>query len=195
MQSAPFCPSHTNLETGGLPPLARVKAVCAVFWFFVGLIMVSPSNSSTQDGEAGFMAPPASPELARAAVRAVPPLDHQIRWATTILVADTEVAGDAIFYRVQAVWKRPGVSLHVGDTLRLDTRVHELLGYRPRAGERVVFFFSGGRASNEPLEVLPVVDGRITYSPHDRSVQENPTMAELEARVAKEATAVPDVRR
>ncbi len=68
--------------------------------------------------------------------------------------------------------------------MRLDTAAHELLGYRPGAGQDVVLFFvARGLPSNQPLEVLPVVNGNVTYSPHDRSVQEKLTLGQLKQRV------------
>lgn len=51
-------------------------------------------------------------------------------------------------------------------------------------GQKVVLFLvARGLPPDTPLELLPVVDGTMTYSPHDVSVQEKVTVAQLKERV------------
>lgn len=108
----------------------------------------------------------------RAPPGAVPPLDYQIGVVDAIVLAVTERSGGA--YRVHEVWKGRSAA-----TLALDTRMHELLGYTPVIGGEVVLFLLGGK----PLEVLPVVEGSVVYAPHDASVRERLTPAQLKGRV------------
>jgi hypothetical protein len=118
---------------------------------------------------------------------AVPPLGHQIVAATTVVLATTKMVDGIVSYRVEEVWRAPaaGGSFKAGEAVRLDTRMHELLGYRPTSDQKVVLFFvDSGRAADGPLELLPVVDGVTTYSPHDASVQEKITLQQLRERVA-----------
>jgi hypothetical protein len=116
---------------------------------------------------------------------AVPPLAYQIAAARRIVLCATEIAGEAVSYRVRGIWKADA-PLAIGEALRLDTRVHELLGYRPVAGQDVVLFFGAEpSAADRPLEILPVVDGAVTYSPHDRSVREVLTPEELGRRAGR----------
>ena len=118
---------------------------------------------------------------------AVPPLGHQIVAAASVVLATTKIVDGHVSYRVEEVWKAPasGASLKAGEAVRLDTRMHGLLGYRPANDQTVVLFFvDSGRAAGSPLELLPVVDGVMTYSPHDASVQETITLPQLRERVA-----------
>ncbi len=132
----------------------------------------------------GSSSPPAD---GRSPAGAVPPLAYQIAAAGSIVLCTTEIAGGAVSYRVREIWKASVPSFRVGESLRLDTGVHELLGYRPGAGHDVVLFFvARGLPSGQPVEVLPVVNGNVTYSPHDRSVQEKLTLSQLKQRVAAE---------
>jgi len=118
----------------------------------------------------------------------VPPLSHQIGVVDSIVLATTEGAPRAAAYRVQAVWKGPAASAPVGRVLVLDLAMHQLLGYQPANGQQVVLFLmKEGARPLRPLEVLPVTDGSILYSPHDPSVQEKLTVAQLKARVAAAA--------
>ena len=126
--------------------------------------------------------------LNREPAAAIPPLGYQIAAASHILLVTTVIAQDAVTYRVREVWKRPGRSFTAGDPLRLDTAMHELLGYRPRADGDVVVFLA---AQNVPVEMLPVVDGRITYAPHDRSVRETLTVGQLRKRAGGGRTVAP----
>src|SRR6266508_816 len=101
----------------------------------------------------------------------------------TVLARATALGVESISYRVRKVWKTSVPALRVGESLRLDTRMHELLGYSPRDGRDVVLFFVMGLPAHQPLEVLPIVDGTVTYSPHDGSVREELTLDQLEERV------------
>ena len=117
---------------------------------------------------------------------AIPPLAHQIAVATGVALCTTEMSGGSISYRVAGVWKDTERSLLIGDSLRLDIRIHELLGYRPMAGRDVVLFLvAEGLPVDCPLEILPVVDGAVTYGPSDPSVRERLTAAELEELVRR----------
>jgi len=113
----------------------------------------------------------------------VPPLAYQIAAAGSIVLCATVFGVESISYRVRKVWKTSVPALRVGESLRLDTRMHELLGYSPRDGRDVVLFFVMGLPAHQPLEVLPIVDGTVTYSPHDESVREELTLDQLEERV------------
>lgn len=126
----------------------------------------------------------ARPADGRAPAGAAPPLAYQIGIARSIVLCTTAIADGVVSYRVQEVWKDSGPSFRVGESLRLDTRVHELLGYHPGAGQDVVLFFVGkGLPADQPVEVLPVINGAIIYAPHDRSVREKLTLAQLRERV------------
>jgi len=121
---------------------------------------------------------------------AVPPLEYQIRWVEAIVLADTEAAGEGFAYRVREVWKDGKSATRAGQSLRLDTRTHELLGYRPQAGRPVVLFLTG--PGLQPVEVLPVLAGRVLYAPSDSTVREDLALAALHERVTKEAASMPD---
>lgn len=133
------------------------------------------------------IAEPASPSAGRPAPKgAVPPLAYQIAAAASVVLCTTTTTGGTVSYRVDEVWKAPasGASREAGEAMRLDTRMHELLGYRPANGQQAVLFFVDGLPADRPLELLPVVDGAMTYSPHDASVQEKLTLQQLKERVA-----------
>ncbi|HEX2829777.1 MAG TPA: hypothetical protein VHP37_25750 [Burkholderiales bacterium] len=119
------------------------------------------------------------PPFERPQAGAVPPLDHQIGVVDAIVLA---VGEGASAYLVREVWK--GHSTAAGSALALDTRMHELLGYEPVNGGEVVLFLLAGK----PLEVLPVVGGRVVYAPHDASVQETLAAPQLKERVMATAT-------
>jgi hypothetical protein len=74
----------------------------------------------------------------------VPPLAYQIAAAGSIVLCATVFGAESISYRVRKVWKTSVPALRVGESLRLDTRMHELLGYSPRDGRDVVLFFVRG---------------------------------------------------
>ena len=115
----------------------------------------------------------------------VPSLAYQIAAAASIVLCSTEMSDEAVSYRVQEIWKASAGSFKAGESLRLDTGMHQLLGYRPVNGQEVVLFFvAKGLPPGQPLEILPVVDGAITYAPHDKSVQERLALAELRERAA-----------
>ena len=165
-----------NPEHVGIGTLSQVRnqrifftALCTIF----GLVVCLSGFGSALAGQP--------------AAGAVPPLDYQIRWAETIVLAGTEVTGGAVAYRVKEAWKGPDDSVRAGEVLGLDIGMHELLGYRPQDRQEVVLFFSEGLPANQPLEVLPVIDGDITYSPHDQSVHEKLTPGELKQRVTTAA--------
>jgi hypothetical protein len=134
------------------------------------------------------IAEPASPSAGRPAPKgAVPPLAYQIAAAASVVLCTTKITGGTVSWQVDEVWKASasGPSFKVGETLRLDTRMHELLGYRPANDQKAVLFFAdGGLPAGRPLELLPVVDGAMTYSPHDASVQEKLALQQLKERVA-----------
>jgi hypothetical protein len=115
---------------------------------------------------------------------AVPPLEHQIA-AAGVVLCTTKIAGGTVSYRVDEVWKESARSFKAGEALRLDTRMHELLGYRPASDRKVVLFFSeSGLPADQPLELLAVVDGALTYAPHDASVRQTMTLQQLKEQVA-----------
>jgi hypothetical protein len=122
-------------------------------------------------------------EPASAPKGAAPPLAHQIAHAASVVFCTTSIAAGAVSYRVDEIWKAGPSAPAAGESLRLDTRTHELLGYRPVNGQKVVLFFVDGPSGN-PLEVLPVADGVLAYSPHDASVREKLTLPQLKERVA-----------
>ncbi|MGH8119422.1 MAG: hypothetical protein ACRESK_02280, partial [Gammaproteobacteria bacterium] len=125
-------------------------------------------------------------------VGAVPPLDYQINVAQGIVLCTTVIEGAAVSYEVREVWKDTDSRFKAGATLRLDTGMHELLGYQPTAGQEVLLFFTAaGLPPHQPLEVLPVVNGSITYSPHDISVQEQLTLERFKERVTGAGTVIP----
>lgn len=134
------------------------------------------------------IAEPDSPSSGRRAPHgAVPPLAYQIAAAARVVLCTTKFAGGTVSYRVEEVWKAPASapSFKAGEALRLDTRTHELLGYRPANDQKVVLFFvDSGLPADQPLELLPVVDSAITYAPHDASIQEKITLQQLKERVA-----------
>ena len=76
----------------------------------------------------------------RAPPAAVPPLDYQVGVVDAIVLAVTELSGGAVTYRVREAWKGAAVP---GSRLALDTRMHELLGYRPAQGQEVVLLAMG----------------------------------------------------
>lgn len=117
---------------------------------------------------------------------AAPPLDYQIDIVKSIVVCVTEIDSRGVSYRIREIWRSSERPLKAGESFRLDTAVHELLGYRPRdRADVVLFFLNEDVPLKDPLEVLPVHDGGIIYSPHDRSVLEKLTLEKLKERVAR----------
>ena len=173
----------TLIEVTTLTNVQRQRVFSSGFAIVLGLVL---SLGAASRDLGAFQKTPAGrePDAGRAPAGAVPPLDYQVRAVPVIVLATTEVSAEAASYRVQEVWKAPLESIRAGDSLRPDTRMHALLGYRPLAGQQVVMFFLDARASRL-LELLPVVDGRVLYAPNDPSVQEKLTPGELRDRARK----------
>ena len=90
---------------------------------------------------------------------AQPPLEHQIRHASGVLLCRT----DPESYVVEQHFKGGPA----GPELRPDVRIFELLGYVRTPGARVVLLYSGENL----IDLLPVHGGRFVYAPADSSVR------------------------
>lgn len=65
-------------------------------------------------------------------------------------------------------------------TVAPEFEAHRLLGYTPEDGQDVVLNFTvEGWLDSRPLEILPLVDDRLTYAPHDASARRTLSVAEL----------------
>lgn len=80
---------------------------------------------------------------------AEPPLDYQLRYATSVLVCRTTPSG----FDVLEALKGPA-------QFNPDIKVFELLGYVRRAGETVVLIVM---ESGQIVNLLPVKDGAFVY--------------------------------
>ena len=171
------------IEVGTLTQIQRQRVFSSGFAIVLGLVL-SLGAASRDLGAFQRTAASKARDAGRTPAGAVPPLDYQIHAVAVIVIATTEGTGETMSYRVQEVWKAPPESIRAGDSLRPDTKMHELLGFRPLAGQQAVLFFLDARASRL-LELLPVVGGHVLYAPSDPSVQEKLTLAELRERVKK----------
>ena len=115
--------------------------------------------------------------LARATVDppagAVPPLAYQIAAAGSIVLCATVFGVESISYRVRKVWKTSVPALRVGESLRLDTRIHELLGYSLATGGTWSCSLSRDCRPTSPSKSCPSSTEpsriRLTTSPCGRS--------------------------
>jgi hypothetical protein len=107
-----------------------------------------------------------------------PPLDYQIKHASAIMLAKTRDDGA---YDVLGLWKAPAEFMfQEGSAALIETKSFMLLGYKPKEGQEVVFFFMD---SNSPVELLPAENGTVVFAPGDATVREELSLGELEARV------------
>lgn len=113
---------------------------------------------------------------------AVPPLEYQIAVTSRIVLADTRIEGKLVSYDVREVWRQVGYQT-AGEQSRPitpDIGIWKLLGYAPLAGQPVVLFLAPrSDGAEDARELLPVVDGRVTYAPTDASVTRVLTLDEL----------------
>jgi hypothetical protein len=117
---------------------------------------------------------------------AQPPLEYQVDAAPIILLARTKLDHDVPFYQAKESWKAavPWWPTEGPVTVAPEIETHRLLGYVPENGQDVVLFFTvEGWLATRPLEILPVVEGRLNYAPHDASVRRTLSVAELREMV------------
>ena len=101
---------------------------------------------------------------------AQPPLDYQLKHATSILLCTTLKEG----YAVDESLKGP-------KSFKPDVAIFELLGYRRVVGEKVVMIVMG---SGQIVDLMPVEEDAILYAPSDASVRERLTVDALRKRLA-----------
>ncbi len=105
---------------------------------------------------------------------AQPPLEHQIRHASRILICRSEP--DAGSFACEYALKGVGP----GASLRPNIRTFELLGYKAAAGEKAVLVFG---TPDDLIELLPVRSGTLVYAPTDASVRRELSLKAFEALV------------
>ncbi|MEW6722643.1 MAG: hypothetical protein AB1324_05260 [Candidatus Micrarchaeota archaeon] len=154
--------------------------IVLVFWavFLLGLIVAYPAMVKD-----GFFGPEREAGGGRPKGPTWPPLDYQIKHASAIMLAKTMDDGA---YEVLGLWKAPAEFLfQEGSAALIETKSFRLLGYEPKTGQEVVFFFMNRPPYNEPIELLPVEEGRVVFAPGDATVREEMAPGELKARVRR----------
>lgn len=147
----------------------------------------------------GFFDPELQEEGQASAVRtspagALPPLEYQINISPVVLLARTEIKeGRTGFYTVE-LWKQDSADKKFVEHQYMEPNIKTfmLLGYAPENGQEVIFFFTRkGLQTKNPLELLPVVAGRITYGQTDSTVMEKLTVDELKKKVETSTPSAP----
>ena len=124
---------------------------------------------------------------------AQPPIEHQIAAASAIARCITEINGKETRYRALEIWKGkiPGFSPKT-PYVSLKTRMRELLGFVPMDHQEVIVFLlpseiaiaqKQARHSLQPLELLPVKNGKILYAPDDPSVRTEISLESLKKKI------------
>lgn len=178
------------IKESTFPLTIKENAMNIVYGFWVvyalGIIIALPAMIKD-----GFFAPEhpegfPEPTEKKPPAGALPPLEHQINVSVIILLARTEIEnGRTVFYPIE-LWRQEGEAnpFVQNNAMVPNIRIFELLGYVPENGQEVVFFFSRqGLTKNDPLELLPVVMGQVTYGPTDQTVTKKLTIAELKKMV------------
>jgi hypothetical protein len=112
---------------------------------------------------------------------AQPPLEYQLKAAAAIVRCRTEVSKNETRYRIVEMLKGDLPSQFVQDgKLRIQTRIFEQLGYRPKADQDVIVF-----VVDQPIELLPVVQDRIVYAPADASVRREISIDQLKQLIGR----------
>lgn len=163
-----------------------------VFWivYALGIIIALPEMITSGFFEPGVEKDRTATEIMDNATRqpgnALPPLEYQIKAAGVVILAKTEIASSSVSYKVLEIWKlaRKGASFKIGQSSKVDTKMFQLLGYVPKQDQLVVFLFMNETPPTTLLEMLPVTDGKVLYSPSDLTVQQNLTLANLKQKVS-----------
>lgn len=175
------------IPQSNLPLILQANAISIVYLFWLvyiaGTVIAFPAMKKS-----GFFAPELPPEAA-APKGALPPLEYQIKFSKIIVLARTEIVKKEQVYRIEEIWKQTAKdsSFTQGSSLVLDTKMWEMLGYQPKANQQVVCFFTEENLQTKsPIEILPVIDGEITYGPTDPTVSRKLKLAELKDLALKE---------
>jgi len=118
---------------------------------------------------------------------ALPPLELQIKSSPLIIVARTQTNDTRVWYYVVDVLKdTASSSIKKDQSININTKTWELLGYVPTAYQEVVFFFTDdGIATMSPLEALVIQDGKVVYGKDDPTIKQELTIDELRNKVSK----------
>ncbi len=151
-----------------------------LFWavYAIGMIIAFPAMKKD------FFGPDEGGEVRKPHGPTWPPLDYQIKTAAAIFLAKTIGDEPSAAYEVLEIWKRPpeGFMFKKGDAAAIDTKFFQLLGYKPEAGQLVVFFIMDKPPYDSPVELLPAADGRVVFAPGDPTVREELSIKELKRR-------------
>jgi len=178
------------IKESSIPKILQENAMNIVYGFWVvyvlGLLVAFPAMQKS-----GFFAPELpegfkdSPSQT-APKGALPPIEYQINASPIIFLAKTEINNGQIMFHIEEVWVQtiPDKTLVQNTSVSIETGIFELLGYKPKNGQEVVFFFhKEGIPLKKPLEILPVQEGKITYGPTDPTVTKILTKEELKQKV------------
>jgi hypothetical protein len=119
--------------------------------------------------------------LLSAAPGAQPPLEYQLKAAAAIVRCRVEVTALGTHYKMLESLKGEVPSAFVRDArLQINTRMFEQLGYRATAGQEVIVFLT-----DQPIELLPVVQDRIVYAAADAAVRRDLSIDQLKQLIGR----------
>ena len=111
---------------------------------------------------------------------AIPPLEHQIRFVDSIVLAKAEKDPQGKFkYIVEEVIKSRHDTLQAGDLLKVDLSIFELLGYAIHDGQRAIVFLAEKSNGFDCIDFLPVVNDQVEYGVNDSTVLKKLTLSEF----------------
>jgi hypothetical protein len=112
---------------------------------------------------------------------AIPSLQHQIEFVDTILIMKATSVDGSRKYVIQEILKSKYAELKIGDLVKADFSIFELLGYDVSEGQEVVALLAIRKNLNDYdcIDFLPVVNGITTYGKDEASVRQELSIDKL----------------
>lgn len=159
-------------------------------WIFMALGLLVALPAMMKDGffggEPATVSTVSNNKIERMPAQALPPLEHQIKSSVLIILTRTQANQDRVWYYIIDILKSGSSPNQISkdSVVNINTKMWELLGYKPIAGQEVVFFFTeDGLINLSPLETLTVQDGKIIYGKDDPTIKQELTIEELQKKV------------
>jgi hypothetical protein len=110
---------------------------------------------------------------------ALPPLEHQIRFVDSVLLAKAIKDSNGKFeYMVEEVFKSRYNSTQPNTLLNADLSIFVLLGYSIESGQQAIVFLAEKKKGGfDCIDFLPVRDGSVEYGADDATVYRQLTLS------------------
>ena len=117
---------------------------------------------------------------------AIPSLKHQIEFVDTIVILKAIAHSGQRKYRIEEVLKSKYAVLNVGDFVKADLSIFDLLGYKVEDDQQVIAFLALRKdlSNYDRIDFLPVENKSIHYGKEDVSVRESLTLEELRSLIS-----------